>query len=234
MKTETTSGDGIDIAYDQLGERPRALLLHAGGERRQVWHPVMRYLDEQGISSVTCDQRGHGDSGGSRTDGIVAYGADTARLVAHFGNRPVIVGASLGGFAAMLALVHEHVQSNVAGLVLVDVVPDPDPLRVRAYLSGEGRQDLGRSPLVDDILSRHVQMLTAVASLYIPVLLVRSGREAAITDEEVARLSLLVPQLQTAVIPDAGHLIARDAPLALASLIADFLRSGSVMARYAG
>ncbi len=76
-------------------------------------------------------------------------------------------------------------------------------------------------------------MLAAVACFTIPVLLVRSGREAAITDEDVARLSLLVPQLQTAIVPDAGHLIARDAPLALAGLIADFVYSDSVRVRRA-
>lgn len=231
METETTRDDGIDIVCDRLGDRPRALLLHAGGERRQVWHPVMEDLDRQGVASLACDQRGHGDSGGSRSDGILAYASDTARLVAHFGNCPVVVGASLGGFAAMLALADEKVEADVAGLVLVDVVPAPDPRRVRTYLSTGGRQALGRSPLVDDILSRDTQFLSAIAGLCLPVLLVRSGREAAITDEEVMRLSKLVPKLQSAIISEAGHLIARDAPLALAKLIADFVHSDSVTSR---
>ncbi|MDO8423640.1 MAG: alpha/beta hydrolase [Parvibaculum sp.] len=232
MQRETARCNGIDIVYDGLGRGQSALLLHAGGERRRVWYPVMEYLDKKGLRSIACDQRGHGDSGGTTADGVIAFAADTALMVAHLRGCPVIVGASLGGFAAMLALADLKLQSDVAGLILVDVIPDPDPSRVCTYLAGEERQALGRSPLVSDILDRAEQFLGATASLHIPVLLVRSGKGSAITDEEVARLSMLVPQLQTTIVENAGHLIARDAPTELAELIAEFMQSDKVRARH--
>ncbi|MCE3289817.1 MAG: alpha/beta fold hydrolase, partial [Caulobacter sp.] len=111
------------LRFDQLGAGPDMLLLHAGGERRTVWRPVMRQLAWQ-CRCTAYDQRGHGDSEGDRSAPVTVFGEDTVAMIAQL-RAPVVVGASLGGFAALLAL--DQVERDVAGLVLVDVVPDPDP-----------------------------------------------------------------------------------------------------------
>ena len=231
MRTTSTidSGDR-ELVCDSLGAGPHVLLLHAGGERRQVWHPVMNALDERGFRSLACDQRGHGASGGQTSDGVCAFAADAAVMIESLGGCPVVVGASLGGFAAMLALADASVQADVAGLILVDVVPAPDPQRVRDFLA-RGGHGLDRSPLVADILGRATQMGEAAAQLRLPLLLVRSGGDSGIDDAEVARLRLWAPQLQVTVIEEAGHLIARDAPTRLAAAIADFAQSDEVSDR---
>mgnify|MGYP003665373292 CR=1 FL=1 len=233
MTTVTIDRGDIELVCDAQGAGPHILLLHAGGERRQVWRPVMNELDERGFRSLACDQRGHGASGGQSGDGICAFAADTAVMIEHFGGCPVVVGASLGGFAAMLALAEASVQADVAGLILVDVVPTPDPLRVRDFLA-RGGHGLDRSPLVADILGRAAQMGEAAAQLKMPLLLVRSGRESGIDDAEVARLRSWAPQLQVTVIEEAGHLIARDAPISLATAIADFAQRNDVRDRRIG
>jgi pimeloyl-ACP methyl ester carboxylesterase len=73
--------------------------------------------------------------------------ADDVRAMIRGEDGPVlVVGASLGGLAAIAA---RRTAEDVAGLVLVDVVPDPDPARVRPWLDGRGlirsRRNLVRS-----------------------------------------------------------------------------------------
>jgi pimeloyl-ACP methyl ester carboxylesterase len=217
----------ISLAGDSLGAGPTALLLHAGGESRAIWYPIMRNLDEAGLGSVAFDQRGHGHSGGSREDSVTVFGDDAAAMI-EAGACSVVVGASLGGFAAMLALAMPDVQAQAAGLILVDVIPDPDPARVRAFLGPLGMAEM---PVVDDILGRADQLRAAAASLVLPVLLVRAGRSSAVDDDDLGRLSGLIPQLEAVSVPDSGHLIAREASGALAALVQKFMHSDAVRDR---
>jgi hypothetical protein len=59
-----TSKDGTRIAYDVSGSGPVVMLLHGGGQTRQVWHRagyVSRLSKE--FTVVTVDIRGNGESG---------------------------------------------------------------------------------------------------------------------------------------------------------------------------
>jgi len=230
MKLCIQVGD-VALAADLVGTGPEVLLLHAGGERRQVWRPVAEALAGAGFSALAVDQRGHGESGGSRGDSIDAYAEDVRGLLRERGGCPLVVGASLGGFAAMLALAQEDLQAQAAGLVLVDVVPDPDPHRVRAFLA-QGAGQLDASPLAGEILDRADDFRAAVTRLALPMMLVLAGR-SAISPEEVQRLQARAPQLSIVTIPEAGHLVARDAPMPLAEVLLDFLKNDAVRARQA-
>ncbi|MGH6615389.1 alpha/beta fold hydrolase [Sphingomonas sp.] len=217
------------LLFDQLGSGPAALLLHAGGERRRVWHKVMEPLARRGFLTVAYDQRGHGESGGGRDTPLTTFGADTAAMIGRL-TSPIVVGASLGGFAALSALADPNVQENVAGLVLVDVVPDPDPVHARTFLDSDGLPR-DRAFLVEDILGGATSLRAAAASLALPVLLIRAGLRSALTDEDADRLLKLVPHATIAMIAGAGHLVARDKPLELAQAIGDFLLQDAVRDR---
>ena len=91
------------------GSKPTALLLHGGGQTRRAWDRAARDLADAGFTAITVDQRGHGESDWL-ADGAYAfadYGADAVQLgrqiAERFGQMPVVIGASLGGLAAMLA-----------------------------------------------------------------------------------------------------------------------------------
>jgi pimeloyl-ACP methyl ester carboxylesterase len=67
-----TSADGTRIAYDVRGSGPVVLLLHGGGQTRQVWHKagyVERLAKE--FTVVTVDIRGNGDS--DKPSAVEAY-----------------------------------------------------------------------------------------------------------------------------------------------------------------
>nr|WP_238845458.1 alpha/beta hydrolase [Nocardia terpenica] len=131
----------------------------------------------------------------------------------------VVVGASLGGLAAMAALGDPAVRVRVAGLVLVDCVPDLDPPRIRRFLAGIGMLDT-HPEFIDDAFAHVAALRRAVAELGLPVLLVRGGSGSPVTDGDVDRLLTLAPQATVVRIATAGHLIAREQPAALAETIA--------------
>jgi pimeloyl-ACP methyl ester carboxylesterase len=82
-------------------------------------------LGARGWRAYSIDLRGHGDSEWSE-DGdytLDAFAGDTMAIAASLDQTPAIVGASLGGLAA-LAAIGEHPDVPVASaLVLVDVAP---------------------------------------------------------------------------------------------------------------
>ena len=102
---------GNRLAGNEIGHGGRtALLLHGGGQTRHAWAKTARRLADRGWRVVAIDQRGHGDSEwpADASYAFPDYAADAAavarRIAAEHGERPVAVGASLGGIAALLAL----------------------------------------------------------------------------------------------------------------------------------
>ncbi|WP_158888000.1 alpha/beta fold hydrolase [Amycolatopsis anabasis] len=210
--------DEVVLRGDEVGAGPTVLLLHAGGERRQVWMPVIDVLVDTGFRCVAFDQRGHGVSDGSpRT--LQSCADDVAAMLRAEPPGCVVVGASLGGLAALAALADPAVRARVAGLVLVDVVPDLEPHRVRRFLAANGLLDV-HAELADDILGQVPRLRQITAKLDLPVLLVRGGSGSPVIGEDVERLLRLAPHATVTRIPDAGHLVARDQPVALAETIA--------------
>jgi pimeloyl-ACP methyl ester carboxylesterase len=124
---------GNRLVATEMGAGDRSvLLLHGGGQTRHAWAKTARRLAEAGWRAIALDQRGHGDSAWV-SDGSYAfpdYAADAtavARRIAaeHGGVKPIAIGASLGGIAALLALGGGG-DPMFAGLVLVDIVPRMD------------------------------------------------------------------------------------------------------------
>jgi pimeloyl-ACP methyl ester carboxylesterase len=225
---ELTRGEvtlrGIDV-----GSGSPVLLLHAGRERRQVWDDVLAVIVGAGFRCVAFDQRGHGASGRSGADRLPSYAADVAAMLDDL-TGAVVAGCSLGGLAALVAAADPVIQCKLAGLVLIDVVPDPDPERTRSFLAAAGIA-LDGGGLVEDILGRAPALRRAAAAIRIPTLLVRGGRASPLADGDVERFRTLVPHAMVSTIPEAGHLVARDAPHELAGLLLNFLDHPAVRKR---
>jgi pimeloyl-ACP methyl ester carboxylesterase len=105
------------------------LLLHGGGQTRNSWGRALDALAASGARAVAIDMRGHGDSDWSPDANYLPehFAADVENAARGFSaksnDRPVLlVGASMGGIAAMVAT--PNLGNLVAGLVLVDIVPD--------------------------------------------------------------------------------------------------------------
>ena len=126
----TVAADGVRIAGDRAGDpaAPAVVFLHGGGQTRRSWSRAADAVARRGWQAVTVDFRGHGESDWS-PDGdyrVTTFATDVMRVLSELPPRPVLVGASLGGFTSML-LAGELAQDMVRAVVLVDIVPDMDP-----------------------------------------------------------------------------------------------------------
>ncbi|WP_419842083.1 alpha/beta fold hydrolase [Candidatus Poriferisodalis sp.] len=123
---------GVTVAADVYGDSgPLVLLQHGGGQTRHAWKGAGQALADGGYRAVSLDARGHGDSDWA-PDGdytTEAFVADLVAVVAHFGERPVLVGASMGGGTSLTAVGEGAV--DALALVLVDTAPRIEAAGVR-------------------------------------------------------------------------------------------------------
>ena len=119
--------DDVTIAADRRGDPadPPVVFLHGGGQTRHSWGRAAEVVAARGWCTYTLDSRGHGESEWS-PDGRYAlrdFATDLVAVADAIDGDPVVVGASLGGLAALLAMGRERPGLG-RGLVLVDIVPE--------------------------------------------------------------------------------------------------------------
>ncbi len=132
-----TSADGLSLRGEAWGEiaategRTPIVFLHGGGQTRHAWGNTAARMALGGAYVVTMDHRGHGDSDwppagdlGAGFD-LATFAADVRAIAAWIGRPPAVVGASLGGLAALMAEGERGAGTPplLRALVLVDVAP---------------------------------------------------------------------------------------------------------------
>jgi pimeloyl-ACP methyl ester carboxylesterase len=128
-----TGAAGNRLVADVYGEKGQpVLLLHGGGQTRHAWRRTAGQLARMGAMAYALDQRGHGDSEWP-ADGAYAFAdfADDAAAVAaalaqRSGLKPIVIGASLGGMASLLADGNAERAGQgpiFEAIVLVDITP---------------------------------------------------------------------------------------------------------------
>jgi peroxiredoxin len=123
---EVVGEGGVRIVGDDRGD-PTAtpvLLLHGGGQTRHSWQGTAEALADRGWRAITLDARGHGESDWAPEGDyrLWSFASDVKAAVDHVGERPFVVGASLGGSTALL-LAGEVAPGLARGVVLVDIIP---------------------------------------------------------------------------------------------------------------
>ena len=125
-RARRVGGDGPALEVIQAGT-PGAgapiLLLHGAFGGAWIWaERMMPFLARRGRSVTAFSLRGHGGSLGHealRTTSLADYAADLRRVVGTLPAPPILVGPSLGGLLAQLALG----RLRLAGLVLLGSLP---------------------------------------------------------------------------------------------------------------
>ena len=135
---------GNSLVGDVFGDRGSpVLLLHGGGQTRHAWRSTAEQIARQGHMAYALDQRGHGGSewvpdGAYRFSDFAADATIVAaELAGRSGVKPIVVGASLGGIAALLAEGRSERDGGTgvfSALVLVDITPRVDPTGVNKIL----------------------------------------------------------------------------------------------------
>lgn len=121
----TIPGIGVALAATVYGDptSPPVVLLHGGGQTRQSWQATAQRLALRGWRAIAVDLRGHGASEWAADGryGLANFADDILNLSAVLHRRPVLVGFSLGGLAALTAVA--RCPGVASGLVLMDVSP---------------------------------------------------------------------------------------------------------------
>jgi pimeloyl-ACP methyl ester carboxylesterase len=135
---------GLALAADVAGpeDGTPVVLFHGGGQTRHSWAGTWRVLVDSGYRALSVDLRGHGDSAWP-DDGDYSFGAfaeDVVAVVASLPSPPILIGASLGGLASLMAVGEAPDQTEVArALVLVDVahrLEEAGRDRIGEFMSG--------------------------------------------------------------------------------------------------
>lgn len=132
---------GLELIAETYGDaraRP-ALLLHGGGQTRHAWRETAARLAANGWYALALDLRGHGDSAWADDEdySIDAFAADVTAVAQTLLQPPAIIGASLGGLAALVAE-GEGTTSHCSALVLVDIAPRMEIEGVKRIVSFMG------------------------------------------------------------------------------------------------
>ncbi len=129
MKNQT-SADGT-IGFDDMGQGPVLVLLHAFPLSRAMWWQQVEALQDA-YRVITIDLRGFGDSSGfPGRPSVDQLADDAARVLDEVGvDRAVVGGLSMGGYVS-LAFARRHA-GRLRGLILADTRAEPDNEEARA------------------------------------------------------------------------------------------------------
>src|SRR6516165_2644689 len=251
---------------DVFGDNgPPVLLLHGGGQTRYAWRSTAEKLASKGYTAYTLDQRGHGNSE------WVANGAYEFRdfsadlklvateITCRSGVKPIVVGASLGGIAALLAEGEPKRASDThmfSALVLVDITPRVDMTGVNKILgfmrahAKEGFATIADAahivaqylphrprPKSNEGLKKNLrrQLETALQEatrrIEIPVLLVRGAYSELVKESHVQEFLELVPHAEYVNVGDARHMVAGDRNDQFSAVVLSFIERLSAAKR---
>jgi esterase len=127
--------------YLEWGEpdRPAVILLHGGNQSAHSWDLVSLNLSAR-YHVFALDQRGHGDSEWSRAAsyGIDELADDVLAFIRELKiSRPMIIGHSMGGMAALAAAVRRP--DVPSAMVIIDIGPETNEQgtrMIRDFVSG--------------------------------------------------------------------------------------------------
>jgi pimeloyl-ACP methyl ester carboxylesterase len=206
---EVVGANGLEIAFERVGEGPPLVLVHGAAEDHRMWRPQLAALADE-YTVVAWDEPGAGGSSDVPGDfGLADYASCIAALIEALAPGPAHVGGR--SWAGTVALeLYRNRPDLVATLLLVGT-----------YAGWRGSL---AKPEVDARVAGVRQMLAAPAEEFDPAL---PGMFAAEPPAEVVplleqmagavrpeslRTQLAIPDTKLVVIPGAGHVSNLERP----------------------
>jgi pimeloyl-ACP methyl ester carboxylesterase len=128
--THMRGSDGLRLAVERVGpvDGIPVLLAHGGGQTKRAWRKTSQHLATAGFHAIAVDLRGHGNSDWADPNGydVGHMAADLLAITDTLGQKPAMVGASLGGLSGLVAE-GELRPGSFRSLTLVDVTPNMSP-----------------------------------------------------------------------------------------------------------
>ena len=111
--------DGLELAYERVGEGPALVLVHGAGDDGRAWRPQLAALRDE-FTVVAWDEPGAGRSSDVPGDfGLADYANCLAALIEALALGPAhVAGLSWGG--TLILELYRHHPALVATLILID------------------------------------------------------------------------------------------------------------------
>jgi magnesium chelatase accessory protein len=232
------------------GSGPDVLFLHGAGASAHSFAALSGLVSAAGWRTVAPDLPGHGFTrlGVRGRSGLDAMAEDLAALLAQEGIRPAaIIGHSAG--AAIALRLAEMLPAAPRCIVGINAALGPFE-GVAGWLFPVIARVLALNPLVPQLFSRGSRapaqiarligstgsaldahgldlyregILSRLAGIALPCLLVTADRDRAVPPATSARAAAAMPAAELVSLTGFGHLVHEEAPGAVASLILPFL-----------
>jgi pimeloyl-ACP methyl ester carboxylesterase len=143
-----TTEDGVRLTGELRGQGETAVILsHMFPTDRLSWASLAQQLAADGYRTLTYDFRGYGDSDGEKV--ITDIWRDVLAAVAFMrergANRIVLIGASMGGTASLVAAARERLDGVVtlsAASTFMGLLAPPEALQIieepKLFIAAEG------------------------------------------------------------------------------------------------
>jgi pimeloyl-ACP methyl ester carboxylesterase len=157
-----TGDEEVPLVADVFGTPKRGfvILAHGGGQTRHAWAKAGQRIGAAGWSAIVLDLRGHGESGWSPSGDyrLTRFARDLALVAKQIGQKPHLVGASLGGLAGLMAETHTD-PGAFASLTLVDITPRMEPAgvaRVVGFMADRSENGFSNLEEAADVIARYL------------------------------------------------------------------------------
>jgi 3-oxoadipate enol-lactonase len=141
--------NGVNLAYDDIGNGPAVMLIHGFPLRRLMWRHQARALVDSGYRVVLPDLRGFGDS--EVPDGpysMDVFAEDLAQLMDRLGiGKAVVGGMSMGGYVLFNLLARHPQRIKAACFIVTRAGGDGDIAKVRRTELAHSTQEKGQEEI---------------------------------------------------------------------------------------
>ncbi|HEY0536421.1 MAG TPA: alpha/beta hydrolase [Actinoplanes sp.] len=241
----TVTVNGVRLGFREAGDRAGApvLLLHGSGSNARTWDRFAARLTGAGRRAIAVDLRGHGTSARPGHYSLASIRDDVLALLDKLSLRgAVLVGHSVGGYAALAAA--QHSPEQVGGLVLEDLAAPPrqsspmngfDPLQVLAAAAGifTARRDYqlrAVGSILRQLTRPDADWWTRLDEVRQPTLILSGGPASCIPPGRLADVASVIPGARLTTIP-VGHRVHSLAPDQFAAEVLGFLAKAARPAR---
>jgi pimeloyl-ACP methyl ester carboxylesterase len=208
VASHAVTASGIRLAYETSGRvgSPPMVLLHALGERRASWAPVMTQFAQR-LRVFAMDLRGHGDSDWPGAYSFQLMRDDVVSLLDQLDLGAVtLTGHSMGGMVGYLTAMQRP--DLVERLVVEDVAPPyhrdrPVPERPAEPLEFDWTVV---PAIVGQVNKGDPAAWDSLSTITAPTLLIGGGPDSHIPQEKLAEVADRIPRCDLVTIP-AGHYV---------------------------
>ncbi|XVU28499.1 alpha/beta fold hydrolase [Actinoplanes sp. CA-054009] len=214
--------NGVRLGYRAAGDPSGvpALLVHGTGSSANTWDRFAARLVPLGYHAVAVDLRGHATSARTFDYPLAGLRDDLLGCLSHFFGAPaLVVGHSVGAYAALAAA--QHSPDLISRLVLEDIAAPPRRVGLPRGLS-RFLADRPVPAILLQVACADPGWWSRLSSVAQPSLVVSGGPSSCIPPRRLAAVTAALPDARLATIP-VGHRVHSLAPDAFFASVAGFL-----------